>query len=275
MESSPKDFRFQQEITTEKLPDIKAQIHGEVKLKGTSEQIIPYIQTVLTQAEKLGDLSSAVELSQIWYLSSQHMIMEEVSARFRANPIRIAKGFLNMQASLKEVERLSKNDGGRIAPLVKARIPRFFGRHADHMRQYSKSEELYIQCLDNLSQFTVEDGGFCRLELEGLLSYSQLKQGKKLEGLQRVKNVLSAFDHSPEGIWLKNHNYTDWAIWKSGIQIRTAEHFAKSKNLEDRELAFSLTRDAVDVLNNPKGNKNELQLRLGELRALQEKLGLS
>lgn len=235
--------------------------------KGSSELIIPNLHLLREQAEILKEPTLVMQFYQEEFLCAQHMVMEEKTKGFKANPIRAAKGILIMNKTAKNMEKFMNKNEEKIDPVVKNRVFRFLGRQADYQGNYSKSEGYYRQGLIYFDFSTKLEEKFNRLELTGFLSYSLIKQGKG-EGVNLTKQTLKDFDESPEGKWLKENNYYTWAVWKSGIEIRTAEYFGKSKNILYQPLAKEFLEDTRKILRMPDGNTEIFRLRLDELHAV-------
>jgi len=264
-------YKPQEIITKENLPSILNNIATEREKKGTSEILIPHIHRVREQAEKLGDVSSVVQLYQEEFLSAHHMIMEEKSRKLRANPLRAAKGMLIMKSTSKSMEKYLEKDDKDLNPTIKARIFRFLGRYSDMKGQYAKSEDYYRKGLSHFDSLTTPEERFNRLEFLGFLSYSLVKQGKE-EGIDLTKQTLKDFDESNEGNWLKEKDYYTWAVWKSGIEIRTAEHILKTKKTEHVDMANNFLNNAESTLKMPDGNTEVFRLRLDELNSAKGQL---
>jgi hypothetical protein len=267
-----KEILQREPIEKENLPKVLEKIALTRETKGTSETLIPYIHFVRGEAQKLGELSTVVQLYQEEFLSGQHMVMEERSKRFSANPFRLAKGIFVMESTSREMEKYLGDSGEKLDAVVKARIYRYLGRYADYKHQYHKSEEYYRKGLLFFDQSENIDERFNKLEFLGFLSYSLLKQGKTKEGLEMATSTLSKFDDSEEGKWLKENSYYTWAVWKSGIEIRTAEHLLNSKEPDSRVLAKGLIKVTGDTLTMPDGTKDVFQLRIDELNKVKSLL---
>ena len=87
-----------------------------------------------------------------------------------------------------------------------------------------------------------------------------------------AQQTLNDFDGSDEGKWLKENNYYAWAVWKSGIEIRTTEHVVKTKDSEHADLAKTFLSDAENILKMPDGTTESFRLRLDELSSTKEQL---
>lgn len=234
--------------------------------KGSSELIIPNLRFLREQAEILKEPTLVMQFYQEEFLCGQHMVMEEKAKRFKAT-IRAVRGMLIMNKTAKNMEKFMNKNEEKIDPVVKNRVFRFLGRQADYQGKYSKSEGYYRQGLIYFDSLTKLEEKSNRLELAGFLSYSLIKQGKG-EGINLTKQTLKDFNESPEGKWLKENDYYRWAVWKSGIEIRTAEHFGKSKNILYQPLAKDFLKDADKILRMPDGNTEIFRLRLDEFHAV-------
>lgn len=263
----------QEIITKENLPAILTQIGIEREKKGTSEVLIPRIRGVREETKKLGEKSTVLQLYQEEFLSAQHMVMEEKAKRLGANPLRAAKGMFIMESTSRSMEKYAEENDKNLDPVINARVFRFLGRYADYKGQYKKSEQYYKKGLEYLDQSTKPEERFNRLEFLGFLSYSLIKQGKAEEGLGLAQQTLKDYDESDEGKWLKDNNYYTWAVWKSGIEIRTSEHLVKSKDSGHPDLPKTFLSDAESILKMPDGTTESFRLRLDELGNTRDLMG--
>lgn len=261
-------------VTKDNLPYILADIAYQRERKGTSEVLIPQIISVLIEVERLGEKSAVLQLYQEEFLSAQHMVMEERSKRFRVNPIRAAEGFHLMEISSQAMERYAEANSEGLDPTVKARVNRFLGRYMDYKGYYKKSEKYYRKGLEYFDKSEKPEEKFNRLEFNGFLSYSLMKQNRTDKGIDLAEQTIKDFDGSEEGKWLKDNNYYTWAVWKSGIEIRTSEHILRKKVSQHIGLAKAFLTDAENILKMPDGTTESFRLRLDELdttRALMSK----
>lgn len=247
-----------------------SQIGQEREKKGTSEKLIPFIQFVRAEAEKLSEKSTVLQLYQEEFLSAQHMVMEEKSKGVTGNVVRAGRGIGIMEVVTRCMESYANENSEDLEGAVKARVYRFLGRFSDYKKQYKKSEEYYQKGLVFFQDALAIEKRVNRLELLGFVSYSLLKQRKTGDGLFLALHTLKEFDESEDGIWLKGQDYYTWAVWKSGIEIRTAEHILHSKNSENITFAKEFLEDAETILQMPDGTKEVFRLRLDELEATKE-----
>ncbi len=263
------------EIQKEKLPQILTDIAVSREKKGTSETLIPWIREVRKEAEKLGEKTVVLQLHQEEFLSAQHMVMEEKSKGFSLNPFRALKGMYLMEVTSRAMDKYAKENAGQIDGIVGARVLRFLGRYQDYKGHYDKSENYYRKGLEFFESRQTPQEKFNKLEFAGFLSFSLLKQGKNMEGITLMQQTLTDFDESPEGTWLKSNDYYTWAVWKSGIQIRSAEAMAKEEGGEYKATATNLILDAQKILVMPGGDTEPFRLRLDELTVVKKLLKIN
>jgi hypothetical protein len=252
-------------ITKENLQEVLTQIGQEREKWGAAETVIPRIRMVREEAAKLGDKSAVLQLYQEEFLSGQHMLMEERAKKFKANPLRVAKGIFLMETTSRTMERYQQSNEADLDPMVSARVNRFLGKYTDLKGNFGKSEEHYRTGLIHFETEQAPEKRFPRLEFSGFLSYAILKQGRTQEGVALATATLTDFDQSEEGIWLKENNYYAWAVWKSGIEIRTAEYLLKKKKNEYGETARAYLVDAEAILKTPEGDDETFRIRIAEL----------
>jgi hypothetical protein len=267
-------------ITREALPLILVDIGIEREKKWTSERLIPRIRRVREQAEKLGEKNSVMQLFWEEFLSAQHTVMEEKNKgllasplKFKANPLRAANGVRIMRSTVKSMEKYLAENNKDLDPAIKARTSRFQGRYADHMRKYRKAEDYYMNGYAYFNSLQTPEERFNRLEFLGFISFSRLRQGEKYEGIQLTQWTLTKLDQSEDGKWLKENNYQTWAVWKSGIEIRTAEYILKRKLGEYNNLAENFLNNAKSILKMPNGDREIFRLRLDELESVKKTSG--
>jgi len=262
-------INFTENLTPENKSSVLQQIGKEREKKGNAEFLIPRIDKIRQQAEKIGDFTTATVLYQEKLLCVQHLIMEN-----KKNPIKIGKGLLIMKATSDQMIGLQKSHKDEIDPIVNARSFRFLGRQSDFFHQHNQSEKYYRQGLKFFEPLKQIDQRYQSLELSGFLAFSLLKQ-KKSGWLELTQKTLSDFDNSPEGSWLKDGDYYTWAVWKSGIEIRNSDALLDSKKLigQYRTNISEWLDDANSILQMPDGNRDVFGIRRQELDIVARKLG--
>lgn len=254
-------------LTPENKTSVLQQIAKEREKKGNAEFLIPQIDEVRQQAEKMGDFTTATVLCQEKLLCAQHLLMEN-----KKNPIKIAKGLSIMKTTTDQMIGLQKSHKNEIDPVVNARSFRFLGRQSDLFHQYKQSEKYYRQGLQFFEPLEQIDQKYQSLELSGFLAFSLLKQNKS-GWFELTQKTLSDFDNSPEGSWLTDNDYYTWAVWKSGIEIRNSDALLDSKKLagQYRSNINEWLNDADSILQMPDGNRDVFGIRRQELEAVKLK----
>lgn len=258
--------REHEPLTPESLPRILQEIAKWREEKGQSEKVIPYIREIRRTVESWGNQTAALQLHQEEYLAGHHMIMEERDKGRGGKPLRIARGFLTTWSAVRKMEDFLTDDTP--ASIHLKRIPRFQGRFADMTRQYDKAEKFYNQALREIETEQDPASHANVLEIKGFIAEAVFKQGRP-EGWSQVKQAIKAFDESPEGKWLKENNYYAWAVWKSGIEIRTADLLLKQKNPAEAKRLIALAETELIM---PDGNTKVFGIRQSELDAVRQKL---
>lgn len=138
---------------------------------------------------------------------------------------------------------------------LNSRLFRFMGRIADYKKQYKKAIVYYKKSDKNL-------------EIEGFISYSTIMSGQYNKGLELSKSIYNKFLKSPEGKKLKQVDYNTWAIWMSGVTIRTVNALIEKKvnfNLQEIEMWIKDTEKYLnkeDVFSYRKDELNNLKKRI-------------
>lgn len=148
---------------------------------------------------------------------------------------------------------------------LNSRLFRFMGRVADYRGQYKKAINYYRKSIKFVN---LDPEPFRFLELEAFLSFSTIMSGQYSKGLKLAKVVYNKFLKSQEGKKLKKDDYNTWAIWMSGITIRTANALIDKKisfNLQEIE---SWIKDTEKYLN----KKSDFLYRKDELNKLKERI---
>jgi tetratricopeptide (TPR) repeat protein len=264
-----------QKITAETSPqeiwDIIAELREQ---KGKEKETLVVIEAAI----KVGH-SFIVNLFFEEALVYQHIAMTERSKdaeeRDRAKERR---ALTKMQAAVKKAEFYVEKYRLKV---WKSRVHRFLGRIYDYKSQFKKAAVEYrkaIPLAKDDPDYT--EKGYPRwLELQGFLSFSMLMSGETKEGLFLAKQVYSKFDNSKVGIFLKKKDYYTWAVWKSGIPIRTLGAFLDKRLTFEKSEMLSWLSDAEKSLEVPKGLKvwgdMNFQFRRDEIESLRRKLLLS
>lgn len=148
-----------------------------------------------------------------------------------------------------------------------SRAYRFLGRLHDYQNKFSISVQDYKKAIEIVG---LDSEPFIKFELEGFLSYAYIMTGKVDLGYKLAIQTFDKYNSSVLGKSLKKNDYPTWAIWKSGIPIRTLGAFL-SKNINfDKKLAKKWILEIENDL-----QKGEFSYRKSELKTLKEKLQLN
>ena len=191
----------------------------------------------------------------------------------KKNPIKIAKGASIIGFTINQMIEFQKSHKNQIDPIVSARSFRFLGRQSDILHLYKQSERYYRQGLEFFESLGRLDQRSQSLELRGFLAFSLLKQNKS-GWFELTQETLSNFNSTLEGNWLIENDYYTWAVWKSGIEIRSSGTLSDSKkNINQyRENIETWLKDADSILQMPNGDKEKFSIRRQELDEVTQKL---
>lgn len=148
---------------------------------------------------------------------------------------------------------------------LNSRMFRFMGRVADYRGQYKKAINYYKKSIKFVK---LDPEPFRILELQAFLSYSIIMSGEYTKGYKLAKNIYDKLINSTEGKNLKKNDYTTWAIWMSGITIRTVSALVDKKvNFNQTEIE-NWIKDTEKYLD----KKDAFSYRKTEIKELWTKL---
>lgn len=148
---------------------------------------------------------------------------------------------------------------------LNSRLFRFMGRVADYRGQYKKAISYYKRSIKFVK---LDPEPFRIFELEAFLSYSIIMSGNYTKGYKLARNIYNKFLNTSEGKNLKTKDYNTWAIWMSGITIRTVSALIEKKisfNLKEIENWVNDTERYLD-------KKDTFSYRKTEIKELWTKL---
>lgn len=152
----------------------------------------------------------------------------------------------------------------------KHRLYRFMGRVEDYKGNYKKAISHYHKSLKYFE--TDPDYPGQRqpryLEVEGFLSYSMIMSGRMVDGYEKAKKTYQKFESDKAAIQLKRNNYLTWAIWRTGITIRTINALIEKKSLVNIENLSDWLNEAEALLL----PKEKFAYRLDEVKNLRSRL---
>ncbi|MFZ3301654.1 MAG: hypothetical protein WA152_03010 [Microgenomates group bacterium] len=238
--------------------------------KGTSpEEIAKYISTLREQKGKEKEvlvlINEALSFGHEFIVSmffeealtNQHLYMNDSSNK---------KALIDMQNSvLKAGFYINKYNLTR----WQSRYFRFLGRIEDYKKNFKKSSFYYKKSIKYIKS---DPEQFRIFELEGFLAFAILMSGQIDKGYKYSKKVYSKYVNTKNGILLKKKDYFTWAVWRSGVAIRTINALIDNKaNFKLIEIKKWL--DEVETELNVKGY--DFSYRKSELLDLKEKLKLN
>jgi tetratricopeptide (TPR) repeat protein len=148
---------------------------------------------------------------------------------------------------------------------LNSRLFRFMGRVSDYRGQYKKAINYYKKSIKYAKS---DPEPFRMLEIEAFLSFSTIMSGQFAKGLGIAKSTYKKFISSEEGQKLRKTSYDTWAIWMSGITIRTVNALIDKKVNFDFEETKKWIEDTEKYLD----KNDKFSYRKGEIKELWTKL---
>lgn len=240
--------------------------HKLLITKSTSpEEMVEYIQTLREKKGKEKETLKLIDealsfghdfVTNLFFeeaLTYQHMVMNDFSNK---------KAFINMQNAILKADFYIQKYS--LAKWL-SRYYRFLGRIEDYRKDFRKACSYYKKAIKYVG---IDPEPYRILELEGFLLSSELNLDKYKDILKRLNKLLIRFENTKVGIDLKKHDYKTWAIWKSGIVIRTIN------SLVERHVGFNkdeVNKLILEVKDDMKPEKR-FEYRVEELNKLRLKL---
>ncbi|KKU04255.1 MAG: hypothetical protein UX88_C0002G0002 [Candidatus Woesebacteria bacterium GW2011_GWC2_47_16] len=249
--------------------DIQKKIASLREKKGKEKETLSLINKAINFGQGL-----VVNLMWDRALVYQHLAMQEDSKPERRKNLRKRGWALaKMEASVGSAGKYIKENGLKE---WESRYYRFLGRVYDYKRDFAKSVTAYKKAIPlvRLDPEFIKKGYPRWLEIEGFLSYALLMSGRIKEGYSLARKTYNKFDNSPEGRSLKEKDYYTWAIWKSGVVVRTFGVFLLGKYTFDKGEILSWLSEAEKDLTPSKNIRiwGDFSLRKDEVAALKRKL---
>ena len=251
-----------------KLKDILKEISVLREEKGREEDVAKVIEKAL-RAGHDWEVNLLFEKA----LNYQHMVMNEEAKNENDKDLVARKtSLLNMEETILEakfyIEKYKLMQW-------KSRIHRFLGRLYDYKNESKKAIAEYEKALT----FVNEDPDYAEkkiprnLELEAFLAYSTLQSGDMERGLEMSRRTYEKFNKTVEGKRLKKKDYVTWAIWKSGVSIRTIKALLEQSVEFDKKVMLNWLNEAEKDLN-PINKKlwSDFSYRKNEINSIKLKL---
>lgn len=242
--------------------------------KGMEDVVVHLGDALLESASLLGLHTDVVELYQENALSGQHMMMNELARAGGSTETDMYKRGLEIMA-----EAVYKAHGYIQEHNLNSMLPRsyrYLGRVEDYKGNYREAAEYYTQSIPLFEAVENPLVRVNRLEIQGFLAFSLIKSGKIKEGLDLAARTSSDFKESPDGIELRQADYYTWAVWASGIPIRTVEALIDTRALKDKKWAEGWINQAEGLLVIPEGDETwgdkNFDYRKDEIRRVRGKL---
>lgn len=148
-----------------------------------------------------------------------------------------------------------------------SRLYRFMGRVSDYKGEFTKSTNYYKRAI-KFSKLDPEP--FRVLELKAFLSYALIMSGRLDLGYKLGRKLSNDFESTHEGRELKKNDYYTWAVWRSGIVIRTINAFiSKNITFDKKEMSEWLKQVESELA------KGDFSYRKAEIEKLKEKLQIN
>ncbi len=204
----------------------------------------------------------------------QHIVISEDSKpEDKRNKEKRRKALANMEAATLFVAKYVKENKLKE---WESRVYRFLGRLYDYKGEFSNAIESYKKSasLAHIDPEVKEKGYPRDLEIQGFLSSSLIMNGNFKEGADLASKTYKEFNESKKGLDLKRNDYYTWAVWKSGIAIRTLEAINHKKvNINKEEILSWLDESDRDLnIGGYIKQSNNFNIRKSEILALRRRL---
>lgn len=204
----------------------------------------------------------------------QHLVMEEDSKpEGKKNLKRRKEALARMEAATLMSQKYVADNKLKE---WESRAYRFFGRLYDYKGQFSKSVNAYKKsiALVKFDPEVVEKDYPRQFELKAFLSFALIMSGKTKEGYDLAKETFEKFNESKEGKNLKSKDYYTWAVWKSGIPIRTLKALESKKIVFNKKEILSWLNEVEKDVNPSRNVKiwGDFTIRKDEIKAVKRGL---
>jgi tetratricopeptide (TPR) repeat protein len=239
--------------------------------KGKEKEVLALIREAIESGN-----SYIIQLFWEEFIVHQHIVMAE-----RAKPQggkeseKVRKALLGMEMAVKEadyyIKKYQLEQWGH-------RLHRFWGRLYDYKSLFKKAAAEYKKAipLARLDPEVIEKRYPRDIEVRAFLSYSLIMSGETKKGMALAKEAYGQLRESGDGTYLKTKDYFTWAVWLSGIPIRTIGALIDRNIIFKRREMLSWLSEVERVLVIPKGERTwgdkNFQFRKDEIEALKKRL---
>lgn len=247
------------EVTPETLPALREKIGFIREEKGREEEVLQLIKHVRERAIKIEAHEDVVNLYWEEYLVGKHTLMyARDSGGLRPSRIyNMASGFFRMRSSANKASEYIEGHG---VDSLRARSHRFLGEvtmieSAALRKSPIKAEEHFAQAVDEFKKHPDFKQRKNALELSGFLAEAMVLNGKIDEAFELAKETFQAYDEG-DGATLKETNYHEWAVWKSGCVTKLSHaliHMGIELDEERKRELSRMLNEADAILVVPKG----------------------
>lgn len=236
--------------------------------KGKENEVLRVIKKALESGNDL-----VVNLYWEKALSYQHLVMNEDAKGENADRENRLQFLLKMEEAVKHAGYLIVRFG---LERWKHRLYRFLGRVCDYKKEYRRAISYYKKSL----KYSKIDPEYLELryprwlEVEGLLSTSLIMSGETGKGHTKAMETYNMFDKEKDAILLKKNDFATWAIWKSGIPIRTINALMDNKVGFDKKVVELWLNKTEEILRSSKNEtfKNTFKYRLDEIASVKRRM---
>jgi tetratricopeptide (TPR) repeat protein len=251
----------------------------QITSKSSPKEISDYIAKLREQKGKEQEVLHLIEkslsfghdfvINLFWEkaLTNQHLIMNEDAKGESANKKARSHNLLKMEQTVMNAKYyIVRFDLER----WKHRLYRFMGRICDYQGDYKRAITYYKKSISyaKIDPEYLEYRYPRWLEVKGFLSFSLIMSGSTSRGYELAWKTFNNFDTDRDAIFLKENDYVTWAIWKSGIPVRTINAFLDKKVTFDRKDAVKWLLQVEALL---RGDRN-FKYRKNEVILLRKKL---
>jgi hypothetical protein len=245
----------QQEITKENLEYWREEVSLLRETKGRQKDALILARKVREKAEKLGSHEDVVNLFWEEYLVGRHYYMY---ARDEAkNPmekaVKSAYGLYLMKNGAKAALDYANEHN---VESLKPRTHRFSGQLDMIFKKYSSAINHFRQGIELYRKMEDPTQRWNSLEFNGLLAEALILSGKVNEGIDVAQKTFTEYDEG-DGLLMKEVNYYQWAVWKSGCAAKMWNALLENDvplGEEKRSDFVDMYRQAKSILQFPNGS---------------------
>jgi tetratricopeptide (TPR) repeat protein len=239
--------------------------------KGKGEETLALIREAIENGN-----SYVIQLFWEEFIVYQHLVMtERAKAEEERDENKIRRALLQMDKVVKEaryfIEKYNLKNW-------RHRLHRFLGRLYDYKGLFKRAVVEYKKAIPLAKDDPeVKEKGYPRgLEVKAFLSYSLIMSGDAKRGMELARRTYRDLASGPDGRYLKRKDYFTWAVWLSGIPIRTTSALIDKRQTFDNQGMLFWLSQAEKVLVIPEGARTwgdkNFQFRKDEIAAIRRRI---